>query len=147
MGEARRLVSPARVFARPTSDEIWLEAAQQAALSQLSSRRAQVRILVGPPSSGKTTLLQHLSAHLYPNAVVQHCRGPKADVSAVLAKDGAITLSVGGKTVATGKSPGLVLQNPAEGLTVGRDPAGAVGRYQAPNRFAGTIRAAKLELE
>ena len=85
MGETHRLVSPARVFARPTADEIWLGAAQQAALSQLSSRRAQVRILVGPPSSGKTTLLQHLATHLHPNAVVLQCRGPKADASAVLA--------------------------------------------------------------
>src|SRR5688572_5880450 len=85
MGETHRLVSPARVFARPTADEIWLGAAQQAALSQLSSRRAQIRLLVGPPSSGKTTLLQHFAAHLYPNAVVLQCRGPKADASAVLA--------------------------------------------------------------
>ena len=85
MGETHRLVSPARVFARPTADEIWLGAAQQAALSQLSSRRAQVRIIVGPPSSGKTTLLQHLATHLYPNAVVLQCRGPKADASGVLA--------------------------------------------------------------
>ena len=36
MGETHRLVSPARVFARPTADEIWLGPAQQAALSQLS---------------------------------------------------------------------------------------------------------------
>ena len=71
----------------------------------------------------------------------------KIEVSAVLAKDGAMTLNVGGKMVATGKSPGLVLENPAEGLTVGRDPAGAVGRYQTPNRLAGTIHSAKLELE
>jgi arylsulfatase len=71
----------------------------------------------------------------------------KVEVSAVLAKDGAMTLSVGGKVVASGKSPGVVLQNPGEGLTVGRDPAGAVGRYQTPNRFGGTIHSAKLELQ
>ena len=84
MGATRELVSPARVFARPTADEIWLGPAQRAALSQLS-RPAQVRVLVGPTSSGKTTVLQHLGAKLYPNAVALHCRGPKADASAVLA--------------------------------------------------------------
>jgi type II secretory pathway predicted ATPase ExeA len=84
MGEARRLVSPARVFARPTADEIWLGASQREALSQLCSP-AQVRVLVGPPSSGKTTLLQHLSTQLDPSPVVLHCRGPKDSASAVLA--------------------------------------------------------------
>jgi pSer/pThr/pTyr-binding forkhead associated (FHA) protein len=39
---------------------------------------------VGPESSGKTTLLQHLGTKLHPNAVVLHCRGPKADACAVL---------------------------------------------------------------
>src|SRR5688572_1917935 len=83
MGGGHR-VSPARVFARPTADEIWLGASQREALSRLSSP-ARVRVLVGPPSSGKTTLLQHLSSRLYPSAVVLHCRGPKHDATAVLA--------------------------------------------------------------
>jgi len=84
MGETHRLVSPARVFARPTADEIWLGAAQREALSRLS-RPTQVRIVVGPPSSGKSTLLQHLGTQLGANAVVLQCRGPKEDASAVLA--------------------------------------------------------------
>ena len=84
MGETVRLVSPARVFARPTADEIWLGAAQQAALSQLS-RPAHIRVIVGPGSSGKTTLLQYLGTHLHSAAVVLQCRGPKDDASAVLA--------------------------------------------------------------
>ncbi len=84
MGETRRLVSPARVFARPTADQIWLGPSQQTALSQLS-RPAPIRVIVGPPSSGKTTLLQHFGTHLYENPVVLHCRGPKDDASAVLA--------------------------------------------------------------
>src|SRR5262245_13366658 len=84
MGETHRVVSPARVFARPTADEIWLGAAQQAALSQLSPP-AQIRVIVGPGSSGKTTLLQYLGAHLHPNVEVLQCRGPKADAAGVLA--------------------------------------------------------------
>jgi pSer/pThr/pTyr-binding forkhead associated (FHA) protein/type II secretory pathway predicted ATPase ExeA len=84
LGETQKLVSPARVFARPTADEIWLGPAQQAALSQLS-RPAAIRLIVGPPSSGKTTLLNHSGAHLATNSVVLACRGPKDDAAAVLA--------------------------------------------------------------
>jgi type II secretory pathway predicted ATPase ExeA len=71
------------VFARPTADQIWLGPPQQAALSQLS-RAAQVRLLVGPSSCGKTTIAQHFAAHRYPDAVVLQCRGPKDDATAVL---------------------------------------------------------------
>jgi len=84
MAEARSIVSPARVFARPTADQIWLGPTQQAALSQLS-RATRVRSLVGPPSSGKSTLLNHVAAQLGSESVVLHCRGPKEDAAAVLA--------------------------------------------------------------
>jgi hypothetical protein len=84
MAEARCLVSPARVFARPTADQIWLGEAQQAALSQLS-RSTRVRLLVGPPSCGKTTLVNHVANRLGRDGVVLHCRGPKQDAGAVLA--------------------------------------------------------------
>jgi len=84
MAEARWLVSPARVFARPTADQIWLGPAQQAALSQLS-RTTRVRSLIGPPSSGKSTLLNHVAGQLGSDSVVLHCRGPKEDGAAVLA--------------------------------------------------------------
>ena len=84
MGGGHKLVSPARVVARPTADDIWLGASQREALSQLCSP-AQVRVLVGPPSSGKTTLLQHLATRIHASAVVLHCRGPKDDAGTVLA--------------------------------------------------------------
>jgi general secretion pathway protein A len=84
MAEARSMVSPARVFARPTADQIWLGPAQQAALSQLS-RSTRVRLLVGPPSSGKSTLVNHVADRLKRESVVLHCRGPKEDAAAVLA--------------------------------------------------------------
>ena len=84
MAEAHRQVSPARVFARPTADQIWLGPAQQAALSQFS-RNARARLLIGPPSSGKTTLINHLAARWAAEHVVLSCRGPKDDAAAVLA--------------------------------------------------------------
>jgi type II secretory pathway predicted ATPase ExeA len=83
MAEARCMVSPARVFARPTADQIWLGPNQQSALSQLS-RITRLRLLVGPASSGKSTLLNHLAAQLGADDVVLHCRGPKDTALAVL---------------------------------------------------------------
>ena len=84
MGEARRLVSPARVFARPTADQIWLGPSQQTALSQLS-KPARARLLIGPPSSGKSSLLNHMAARPGNDAVLLLCRGPKDHASQVLA--------------------------------------------------------------
>jgi type II secretory pathway predicted ATPase ExeA len=71
------------VFARPTADQIWLGPSQRAALSQLS-RPATIRVLVGPTSSGKTTVLNHLGSQVAANDVVLNCRGPKDDAAAVL---------------------------------------------------------------
>ena len=84
MGETRRLVSPARVFARPTADQIWLGPSQQTALSQLS-KPARARLLIGPPSSGKSSLLNHVAARPGGDIVVLQCRGPKENASQVLA--------------------------------------------------------------
>jgi type II secretory pathway predicted ATPase ExeA len=42
-------------------------------------------VIVGPNSSGKSTLLQYLGTQLHSDAVVLRCRGPKNDASAVLA--------------------------------------------------------------
>jgi len=84
MGETRRLVSPARVFARPTADQIWLGPSQQTALSQLS-KPARTRLLIGPPSSGKSSLLNHIAARPGADAVLLACRGPKDHASEVLA--------------------------------------------------------------
>lgn len=84
MGETRKLVSPARVFARPTADEIWLGPAQQAALSHLC-HPGQIRVIVGPTSSGKTTLLQHLGSRLHPGCVMLQCRGAQESATQVLA--------------------------------------------------------------
>jgi len=84
MGEARRLVSPARVFARPTADQIWLGPSQQTALSQLS-KPARARLLIGPPSSGKSSLLNHMAARPSRDTVLLQCRGPKEQANQVLA--------------------------------------------------------------
>jgi hypothetical protein len=78
MGDTQSSVSPALVFARPTADQIWLGPSQQTALSQLS-RNARARFLVGPGSSGKTTVLNHLASRMAAERVVLQCRGLKDD--------------------------------------------------------------------
>ena len=54
-----RELSPARIFARPTAENLWLGPAQESALSQLLLE-TPLKALVGPPSSGRSTLLRQL---------------------------------------------------------------------------------------
>jgi type II secretory pathway predicted ATPase ExeA len=75
-------VSPARIFARPEAGQIWLGTHQRAALASLATT-APLRVLVGPQSSGKTTLARHWAAQ---QDVVLQCRGPKENAAAVLAQ-------------------------------------------------------------
>jgi len=59
--EVLRELSPARVFARPTAENLWLGPAQESALSQLSGP-GRIRALLGPLASGRSTLLRRLAA-------------------------------------------------------------------------------------
>jgi len=67
---------------------------------------------------------------------------PKGEVRAAarLAKDGTITLAIGGKQVATGKAPGPIGRTPGDPLEAGADHHTPVGEYEAPNKFPGVIR-------
>jgi arylsulfatase len=60
---------------------------------------------------------------------------------------GALTLRVAGRQVASGKAPGAIPSMPADGLEVGRDENGAVGDYEVPHVFQGTIRSASVEID
>ena len=53
-------------------------------------------------------------------------------VTASLGKDGQVVLKANDKTVATGKFPGGLVAQPADGLEVGRDENGAEGIHQCP---------------
>ena len=50
-----------------------------------------------------------------------------------------IELYINGQLAASGKSPGLITADPAQGLEAGGDDGGAVGAYKSPNVFMGTI--------
>ena len=69
-----------------------------------------------------------------------------AVVVAELAKDGKVTLKIDGTVVAQGKTPGAMRDMPLDGLEVGEDRNGAVGRYSADTKFAGKVDAVKLQL-
>ena len=58
-----------------------------------------------------------------------------------LAKNGATHLSLNGKQIAKGKTPGAMTSMPVDGLQVGADTGGAVGDYQAPFAFGGKVEA------
>ncbi|MDB6136032.1 MAG: arylsulfatase family protein [Verrucomicrobiales bacterium] len=70
----------------------------------------------------------------------------KRKVAAELAADGVVTLIVDGKKTGAGKLPDLIAHQPGEGLTVGGDGRGAVGDYEAPNTFKGTVENVTVEL-
>lgn len=65
-------------------------------------------------------------------------------LEARLARDGAMTLALDGRTVAQGKAAGLIPRQPMEDFCVGHDNRMAVGDYRAPARFRGTIKHLKV---
>ena len=67
-------------------------------------------------------------------------------VFAELKTDGTVTLKVDDKVVVEGKTPGPMLDMPLDGLEVGEDRNGAVGRYPADQKFKGTVRKLSLRL-
>lgn len=73
--------------------------------------------------------------------------GPRATVTAKLARDGTATLTVNRRAVASAKLPGLLVKVPQDGLQVGQDANGAVGDYEAPFTFSGKLRGVTLEIE
>jgi arylsulfatase A len=68
-------------------------------------------------------------------------------LEARLARGGAMTLSVDGKTVASGKAPGLLRMQPQEDLCVGFDNGRPVGDYDGKPHFQGAISHLKVEAE
>ncbi|MEO7319006.1 MAG: sulfatase-like hydrolase/transferase [Chthoniobacteraceae bacterium] len=66
-------------------------------------------------------------------------------ITAQLAADGKVTLSVDGEKVGEGKAS-LISKQPGEGLNVGGDGKNAVGEYEAPNEFGGKIENATVSL-
>ena len=66
-------------------------------------------------------------------------------ITAQLAADGKVTLSVDGEKVGEGKAS-LIPKQPGEGLNVGGDGKNAVGEYEAPNEFGGKVENATVSI-
>ena len=49
------------------------------------------------------------------------------------------TLSINGRRVAVGISPGLIPVQPKDGISIGHDELSAAGKYEAPNRLDGVV--------
>ena len=61
-------------------------------------------------------------------------------------QDGAVTLKVDDKVVVEGQTPGPMIDMPVDGLEVGVDRNGAVGRYPADKLFEGTVKNISLKI-
>jgi len=68
------------------------------------------------------------------------------EIAVQLARDGSVRVTAGTALVIEGKVPGMMVSMPQDGLQVGRDANGAVGRYEAPAVFDGQIKAVVIEL-
>ncbi len=94
------------------------------------------RLRLATRHGGRLTTIA--AAAPFPNGAVR--------VRAIVARDGRLTLSVGGRIVAKGRAPSALIKMPIDGLQVGRDDKGSVGEYRAPFRFDGAIRSAVVEI-
>jgi arylsulfatase len=68
-------------------------------------------------------------------------------VTANLSASGEVTLNVNESEVGRGKFRGPLIQMPVDGLQVGEDRDGAVGRYQTPFAFQGEIEGATVVID
>ncbi len=59
--------------------------------------------------------------------------------------DKVMSLSVNGKQVAQGESPGLIPNQPLDGLSLGEDDRTPVGDYASPNPFSGKVLAHSIK--
>jgi len=79
-----RDISPARIFARPTAEDLWLGPTRESVLSHLIVP-AQTRVLLGPVSSGRTSILNHLAHRTADQAATLRATGPRNNPTGVLA--------------------------------------------------------------
>ncbi len=71
----------------------------------------------------------------------------KHEVEAIIASDGTVALKVDGKPTGAGKLAGLISRQPGEGLHVGSDGDAAVGEYEAPAAFSGSVANVTVSLK
>jgi arylsulfatase len=95
---------------------------------------------------GKPTFATRHGGHLHVVASAKAVDAEQTQLTAVFDKDGTVTITVDGRELACGKTPGPLTRMPLDGLQVGSDQAGAVGEYSPPFPFAGKIDGVILEI-
>ena len=83
MENVLRGLTPARIFAKPAAESLWLGPAQRSALSHLVNSQS-IRILAGPESSGRSSLLEYLQLELADRALCLRVAGPQQNAQSVL---------------------------------------------------------------
>ena len=78
-----REISPARIFARPTAEDLWLGPTRESVLSHLLVV-TPVRVLLGPTSSGRSALFRHLAHRCAEQATTLRVPGPQTEPKGVL---------------------------------------------------------------
>jgi arylsulfatase A-like enzyme len=93
----------------------------------------------------KLTFLLRTADDKVTSATVASVPGPHT-VSARLAADGNLTLSMDDKPSATAKAAAIIKTMPTDGLEVGSDANGLVGPYSSDNKFHGTIESVVIDV-
>jgi len=73
--------------------------------------------------------------------------GDALRLAAAMDGKGRVTLTADGEVIGEGRSNSLLTRMPIDGLQVGQDLNGAVGRYPAPSPFKGKVKAVVIELK
>jgi arylsulfatase len=71
----------------------------------------------------------------------------QATIVASLDDQGRVRLSVDGREVHSAMVPGLLDQQPLDGLQVGQDIKGAVGNYESPFELHGNVASVLIKIQ
>ncbi len=94
--------------------------------------------------AGHVTFAVHSSGDETTRIAAPDALNGRTAISAQLSADGTMTLSLAGKTVATGKSGGLLKRQPQEDFCVGFDSVKPVDSYDGAARFKGSIENVRI---
>jgi hypothetical protein len=76
-------ISPARIFARPTAEDLWLGPTRESVLSHLVGP-AKTRVVLGPTSSGRSSLLRCIAQREAGCATILRAAGRRTGAPGVL---------------------------------------------------------------
>lgn len=141
--ELSREQSP-RIVQKPL--EITVKVSQPAASGVLVAQGGSAHGYALFLDQGKLVFAARLKGKLFQVTSRETLPAGPWRIRATLAKSGDVALIVNDRPCGSGKFPGLLAGQPVDGLQVGQDLAGAVGGYQGPHAFGGTIESVVVEI-